>query len=157
MSEASDALATWGAEQRALARALGLSIEEWLAELEAAGARTTGLTAAVVGAAMTQGLGLGILDRLDAAELVAEARRWVDPTPPRVDSPILAEARMRQGGAFDPILAEAIRRADELPVGQGAARLKRRSKAEPPRPERVETAPLPSSTTATPDAPGEEP
>lgn len=142
MSEASDALATWGAEQRALARALGLSIEEWLAELEAAGARTTGLTAAVVGAAMTQGLGLGILDRLDAAELVAEARRWVDPTPPRVESPILAEA---------------IRRADELPVGQGAARLKRRSKAEPPRPERVETAPLPSSTTATPDAPGEEP
>ena len=142
MSEASDALATWGAEQRALARALGLSIEEWLAELEAAGARTTGLTAAVVGAAMTQGLGLGILDRLDAAELGAEARRWVDPTPPRVESPILAEA---------------IRRADELPVGQGAARLKRRSKAEPPRPERVETAPLPSSTTATPDAPGEEP
>lgn len=142
MSEASDALATWGAEQRALARALGLSIEEWLAELEAAGARTTGLTAAVVGAAMTQGLGLGILDRLDAAELVAEARRWVDPTPPRVDSPILAEA---------------IRRADELPVGQGAARLKRRSKAEPSRPERVETAPLPSSTTSTPDAPGEDP
>lgn len=141
MSDASDALATWGAEQRALARALGLSIEEWLAELEAAGARTTGLTAAVVGAAMTQGLGLGILDRLDAAALVAQARHLVDPTPPRVESPVLAEA---------------IRRADELPAGQGAARLKRKSKAAPPRPDRVEAAPLPSATTATPDAPGED-
>lgn len=141
MTDASDALATWGAEQRALARALGLSIEEWLTELEAAGTRTTGLTAAVVGAAMTQGLGLVILDRLDAAALVAEARRLVDPTPPRVESPVLAEA---------------IRRADELPAGQGAARLKRRSKAEPPRPDRVEAAPLPSATTATPDAPGED-
>ncbi len=143
MAEGDDVLATWGAEQRALARALGLSIELWMDELDAAAQRSTGLTAAVVGAAMAKGLGLSILDRLDAAALGAQARALVDPNPPRVDSPVLAEA---------------IRRADELPEGAGAARLKRkrRERVEPPRPDRVDTLPLPSSTEATPDAPGED-
>lgn len=138
-----DALATWGAEQRALARALGLSIEVWMDELDAATQRSTGLTAAVVGAAMAQGLGLSILSRLDPAALGQRARALVDPNPPRVDSPVLAEA---------------IRRADELPAGAGAARLKRsRTRVEPPRPDRVDAAPLPSAGEATPDAPGTRP
>lgn len=137
-----DPLAAWGAEQRALARALGMSIELWMDELDAASQRSTGLTAAVVGAAMAKGLGLSILDRLDAAALGARARALVDPRPPLVESPILAEA---------------IRRADELPVGQGAARLKKkRERAPVERPDRVVAAPLPSSGEATPDAPGGE-
>jgi hypothetical protein len=131
-------LASWAADQRALARALGLSIAEWLSVLEAAAERKTGLTAAVIGAATAAGLGLDILDRLDGAELAKRARELIDPEPPKVESPILAEA---------------IRRKDELEVqGKGASRLK--GNASPPR---VVGPDLPSADTATSDAPGGEP
>lgn len=129
-------LAAWAADQRALARALGLSIAEWLAMLEAAGERRTGLTAAVVGAAMAAGQGLGVLERLDGPSLAAAARALIDPAPPKVG---------------DPVLAEAIRRADEIVDGRGASRLRRSTETSPPR---TAAPALPSADQATPDAPG---
>ena len=135
-------LVAWAEDQRALARALGLSIEEWLAELDGAAERKTGLTAAVVGAAVSQGLGLEVLDSLDGPSLAARARALIDPRPPRVESPILAEA---------------IRRADELGAGSGAGarRLKQsRTRADVPVPDR-EARPIgPSADQGTADAPG---
>jgi len=136
--ERDEALAAWAQQQRALARSLNVSLEVWMDELDAAAVRTTGLTGAVLGAAMANGLGMAVLDRLDGPKLAAEARTLVDPNPPRVASPVLAEA---------------IRRADEIPAGAGARRLKRSA---PDRPDRVEAEPLPSANAATPDAPGEE-
>lgn len=109
MSEGSeDAKVVWARDQRALARALGLSIEEWLLALEAAGRRTTGLTAAVIGAAMARGLGLSVLDGLDGPALAQRGRTLIDPTPPRVENPVLKEA---------------IRRAVDQPIGRGLALL----------------------------------
>ncbi|MFO0724655.1 MAG: hypothetical protein U1E65_12810 [Myxococcota bacterium] len=130
--------AAWGQDQRALAKALGLTIEEWLAALEQASQSGAGLTAAVVGAAMAGGLGLGVLDKLDAPKLLVRARALIDPRPPKVESPILAEA---------------IRRADEQkPQGAGARLLRKKEE----RPQRTEQALLPSDATSTPDAPGED-
>lgn len=135
-----DRAAAWGRDQRALAKALGLTIEEWLAELEAASQRSTGLTAAVVGAAMASGLGLSVLDRLDPAGLAARARVLIDPRPPKTESPVLAEA---------------IRRAEEAggpTAGTGARLLKRTSE----RPPRIVQPDYPSAETPTSDAPGED-
>ena len=132
----------WASDQRALARALGLTIEEWTADLAEAGDRKTGLTAAVVGAAMAAKLGMGVLARLDGPALAARAQALVDPAPPNV---------------HDPIIGEAIRRADELSAseGKGASRLKRRtSSIETPQ---RETRPIgASSVEPTADAPGTE-
>lgn len=103
------ALAAWADAQRRLARALGLSIEEWLEQLDAAAERRTGVTAAIVGIAVSSGQGLGVLEGLELPALAARARALVDPRPPRVDHPVLAEA---------------VRRAAELAPGAGRARLK---------------------------------
>ena len=139
-SNETSAQAKWAADQRALARALGLTIEQWCADLAAAGARRTGLTAAVVGAAMAKGLGLGVLAKLDGPALAERAAALIDPAPPQV---------------ADPIIAEAIRRADELDAsaGKGASRLRRRpSSVETPQ---RQARPIGSSATgATADAPG---
>lgn len=134
---------SWAAEQRALARALDLSLEEWLAQLAAASERRTGLTAAVVGAAMAEGLGLSVLERLAPEALLDRARRLIDPRPLKTESPVLREA---------------IRRADELSraEGQGRSRLRKRKSepvATPTRRSSLEAAP--SATTRTADAPGE--
>lgn len=130
------ALEVWAHDQRALARALGLSIEEWIGQLEAAAERKTGLYAAAIGAATVSGLGLAVLDRLDGAKLAQTARALIDPKPPEVR---------------DPVLAEAIRRADEVDAaaGRGAARLKR-SKVD------RDAQSFPSAQEKTADAPGEE-
>lgn len=144
MNEPNEAERAWAKDQRALARALGLSIEEWLLALEAAGQRTTGLTAAVIGAAMAKGLGLSVLDGLDGPGLAKAARGLIDPTPPRVENPVLKEA---------------IRRADDVPSGRGAALLGSKSRA------KTEKAPVPtprrgassigdSANFGTADAPG---
>jgi hypothetical protein len=133
----------WAVSQRALARALGLSIEDWLDQLRRAGTRKTALTAAVVGAAMGRGLGLGILEGLDGTSLAERACTLIDPTPPRVTSPILREA---------------IRRSEEIgaSVGRGASRLKPRERVVVPTPSRTVSVDElgPSSTEGTPDAPG---
>jgi hypothetical protein len=142
--EVPEALATWADNQRALARTLGLSIEEWLAMLEAASKRSMSLTAAVIGAAKAKGLGMSVLSGLDGPALGARARALIDPRPPRVENPLLKEA---------------IRRAGELGAeGAGARRLKRpKRKDSLPTPER-ETKPLGQSAgVAAPDAPGEGP
>ncbi|MCC7386676.1 MAG: hypothetical protein IT384_32865 [Deltaproteobacteria bacterium] len=128
-------LQSWAAAQRSLARTLGLSIEEWLGELDSAGERKTGLTAAVVGAAMAAGLGLGVLDRLNGSALAARARSLIDPLPPQVESPVLAEA---------------IRRADELDLAAGKGRRLLRGAGGEAR-----TRELPSASQATSDAPGD--
>ncbi|MBK8014759.1 MAG: hypothetical protein IPK13_25850 [Deltaproteobacteria bacterium] len=143
-----DALAQWAADQRALARALGLTIEAWLGALEAASLRHAPLAAAVVGAAARSGLSPSVvLGRLKPAELFERARGLVDPRPPRV---------------ANPVLKEAIRRADELGSGLGARRLKQKSSAARLRTESLERPQRgasnlgPSSRIATADAPGEE-
>jgi hypothetical protein len=140
-SSSSEARAQWASNQRALARALGISLEDWMGALDAAAARSTGLTAAVVGAAMAKGLGLSVLEGLDGVRLAALARELIDPRPPRVTSPLLKEA---------------IRRADDLGGPRGGARLlKRAAQREAiPTPQR-DAKPLGSSVdVATPDAPG---
>ncbi len=110
-----------------------------MAELASAGERTAGLTAAVIGAAVSRGASLTILNQLHGDELARRAAELIDPTPPSVQNPTLAEA---------------IRRADELAsTGLGRARLRR----EPPRPERTEAEPAPSADQATADAPGDVP
>lgn len=133
-------LEAWVHGQRGLARALGLSLEEWLRELEAAGGRKTGLTAAVIGAAMARGLGMSVLDGLDAPALVQRAKALIDPEPPRVDNPVLKEA---------------IRRAGELGSGKGLARLKA-TRREVSTPRRGAGSLGDSARTRTPDAPGGE-
>lgn len=139
----SDNLSSWARDQRALARALGLSIEDWMTELKSAADRKTGLTAAIVGAATARGLGLSVIGRIQAPELASRACELVDPNPPRVT---------------DPVLAEAIRRADELgaTAGRGALRLKARSKKKRPVPKRSTGPSRASDNTPTADAPGEE-
>jgi hypothetical protein len=149
-----EALQQWADNQRALARALGLTIEDWLLVLDAAGGRSTGLTAAVVGAAMAKGLGMSVLDGLDGKHLAALARELIDPRPPRVESPLLKEA---------------IRRADELGVseGAGARRLRARRQSDAPIATlRDKALPTPtreskgiggSADFATPDSPGTQP
>jgi len=132
-------LEAWVAAQKDLARALGLSIEDWIRALEDASKRKTGLTAAVIGASMARGLGMGVLDSLDPAALVARARTLIDPEPPRVDNPVIAEA---------------IRRAGELPSGGGARRLKTTTRREVSTPQRGRGSIGKSASTATPDAPG---
>lgn len=135
-------LAAWASDQRALARVLGLSIEDWLAALGVAGERRTGLQAAVVGAAVAEGLGLGVLAKLDPPALVAMAKTLIDPTPPKVD---------------DPVLAEAIRRGEiDAALGKGAARLRRRDDEEASAPDRDVRPIGPSASTATADAPGDD-
>jgi hypothetical protein len=120
-------LAAWAEGQRRLARALGLSIEEWLEQLDAAAERRTGVTAAIVGAAVSSGQGLGVLDGLEPSALAARARGLVDPRPPRVDHPVLAEA---------------VRRAAELAPGLGRARLQgARGVTPPPVPQGAPDAP----------------
>jgi len=135
-----DAGARWAQEQRALARALGVSLEAWLDALDRAGRSGPGLTAAVIGAAMARGLGMGVLADLNGPALAKRARLLVDPAPPR---------------AKNPIIREAIRRAGELPEGGGMERLRRRREAVSA-PRRGEGSAGVSATTATPDAPGED-
>lgn len=137
----SDALRAWAEDQRALARALDLTIEDWLAILDAASTRTTGITAAAIGAAMARGLGMGVVKGLDTRALGKRARKLIDPTPPRVKNPVLKEA---------------VRRArDDFGRRKGADRLRAAREA-------VDTpvrgaAPIgASANTATPDAPGED-
>jgi len=144
--EKEDVQAAWARDQRALARALGLSIEEWLLAIEAAGRRTTGLTAAVIGAAMARGLGLSVLDGLDGPALAQRGRALIDPTPPRVDNPVLKEA---------------IRRAADQPIGRGLARLsgdkqlkEKAEKARVPTPRRGTGSLGDSANFGTADAPG---
>ena len=134
-------LQVWAEAQKNLARALGLSIEDWIRALEAASRRKTGLTAAVIGASMARGLGMSVLDALDPDGLFERARELIDPEPPRVDNPVLAEA---------------IRRAGELGSGGGAKRLKAPKRREVSTPQRGRGSLGKSASTATPDAPGGE-
>ena len=130
----------WAEDQRAMARALGLSLEQWLKTLDRASRRQTGLTAAVIGAAMAKGHGMGVLADLDGPALAQRARRLIDPAPPR---------------AKNPILREAIRRASDLPEGEGLDRLRQR-REEIRTPHRAEDViPSASAGTGTADAPGE--
>jgi enoyl-CoA hydratase/carnithine racemase len=133
-------LQVWVEGQRNLARALGLSIEDWIRALEAASKRKTGLTAAVIGASMARGLGMTVLDALDPDQLLARAKELIDPEPPRVENPVLAEA---------------IRRATELGSGGGAKRLKAKMR-DISTPQRGRGSLGKSASTATPDAPGRE-
>ncbi|MEE2902946.1 MAG: hypothetical protein VYC39_11480 [Myxococcota bacterium] len=140
MIEKSTFVTSWVRDQKSLARALGLSIEDWIRQLEQASERRTELTAAVIGAATSKGLGLGVISRVNGERLAHTARGLLDPEPPQVT---------------DPVLAEAIRRADEMSTkqGLGASRLKRKREHQTPSrsvgPERE------SATEATADAPGE--
>lgn len=134
-----DPRARWAKTQRDLARALGLSLEDWMDALDAASNRKTGLTAAVVGAAMSRGLGMGVLAELDGPAIARRARALLDPTPPR---------------AKNPVLREAIRRAGELSEGGGLERLRQRREAVTT-PRRGEGSLGESAPTGTPDAPGE--
>lgn len=111
-----------------------------MSALDRAASRSTGLTAAVVGAAMSQGLGLGVLADLDGPALARRARGLLDPTPPR---------------AKNPVLREAIRRAGELPSGGGLDRLRQRRDAVTT-PRRGEGSLGDSAGHSTPDAPGED-
>lgn len=129
--------AQWAVEQRALARALGLSIEDWLAALDDAARNRAGLTAAVIGASMARGRGMPRLAEIDGPALAALARQLIDPEPPR---------------AHHPVLAEAIRRADTLTSGEGGRRLAR---SRPVAPDRAAPSDAPSAAEATADAPGE--
>ena len=140
MTEQTAAIGSWVQDQKALARALGLSIDDWIRQLEQAAERKTELTAAIIGAATSRGLGLGVISRVNGEGLAVKARELLDPEPPQVT---------------DPVLAEAIRRADEMNIkpGSGASRLKRRRAPEiPARPVGPERE---SATEATADAPGE--
>lgn len=132
-------LAQWVRDQRALARALGLTIEEWILALERASKRRTGLTAAVIGAATARKMGLGILAQLDGPKLYGRAKSLIDPEPPRPEHPVLREV---------------IRRADELPTGGGAGRLKKAEPKDIKVPVRGEISIGESASVATPDAPG---
>ena len=134
--------AAWASSQRALARALGLTIQEWSEELYAASERPSSLRAAVMGAAIAEGLGLGVLSELDEKALGLRARDLVDPLPPRVQ---------------DKVLAEAVRRSEELEnhAGRGARRLRKRRGEDLPVPQ-SEVRPLGGSAVeATADAPGD--
>jgi hypothetical protein len=141
-SDSNRSFESWAADQRALARILGLSISDWMDSLRDAAERKTGLTAAIVGAATARGLGLSVIGRIDASALAQRACFLLDPEPPRVS---------------DPVLAEAIRRAQEEDLeGRGAARLKGAPKLSPQTPPR-ETGPnRESDQTPTADAPGED-
>ncbi len=132
----SETLEQWARDQRALASALGLSVDRWLVVLEAAGANRAGVTAAVIGASMARRLGMPNLAEVDGPALVETARALLDPEPPRVRHPVVAEA---------------IRRADGWEPGRGARRLTRTPAA---RPDRAAPSDAPSSTQATADAPG---
>ncbi len=139
--EPSEALAKWAENQRALARALDLTIEEWLEILDAASHRTTGITAAAIGAAMARGMGMAIARGLDTRALGRRARKLIDPTPPRVKNPVLKEA---------------VRRArDGIETGPGAARLRARRDSITT-PVRGEGSIGDSVRVGTPDAPGED-
>jgi|GEM_PF-2335447 len=136
---ADDARLRWIETQRDLARALGVSVEDWLGALQSAGNRSTGLTAAVIGAAVSQGLGMGVLAELHGPELAQRARALVDPNPPRTQNPVLREA---------------IRRAGELAEGGGLERLKaKREGLSTPR--RAPGSLAHSDARPTADAPGE--
>ena len=134
----SNELSAWAEGQRALARALGISLEDWVHAIREAGHRKTGLTAAVIGAAMARGLGMGVLDQLDGPTLAGQAQTLIDPEPPKVENPVLREA---------------LRRADELPRGDGLRRLKKKEEIEAPK--RGAGPKAASAKTPTPDAPGE--
>lgn len=133
-----DARARWAETQRDLARALGVSLDDWLGALGQAGHRGSGLAAAVIGAAMSQGLGLGVLAELDGPALAARAQALLDPNPPR---------------AHNPVLREAIRRADDLSEGRGLDRLKRKRESLEA-PQRAPGSLAKSVSNATADAPG---
>jgi hypothetical protein len=132
-------LKVWAEAQKNLARALGLSIEDWMRALSDASKRKTGLTAAVIGASVARGLGMSVLDQLDAEALFERAQSLIDPEPPRVENPVLAEA---------------IRRADEIGSGGGARRLKKAERPEISTPQRGRGSIGNSATASTPDAPG---
>ena len=136
LAAVSDALKQWAQEQRDLARALGLSLDDWLQALDAAGGRRAGVTAAVIGASMARRKGIPDLSTVDGPALAAQARALIDPQPPRTQHPVLAEA---------------IRRADGLARGHGAKHLGKKIS----RPDRAAPSDAPSSKTATADAPGE--
>ena len=134
----SEALRQWAEDQRALARALGLSLDDWLAALDAAGRNRAGLTAAVIGASMARKRGIPNLGAVNGPELATRARALIDPEPPRTEHPVLAEA---------------IRRSQDLQTGEGARRLGRSVVA---RPDRVGPSTAPSAAEATADAPGDD-
>ncbi|MEO1338269.1 MAG: hypothetical protein AAFV29_21675 [Myxococcota bacterium] len=133
----SDALRQWAEEQRALARALGWSIEAWLAELDRAGRHRAGVTAAVIGAAVARKRKMPNLSQVDGQSLAEQARALIDPEPPRTRHPVVTEA---------------IRRATDLAEGEGARRLAR---TEVQRPDRAAPSSAPSASDSTADAPGE--
>lgn len=133
-------LEQWAADQRALARALGLSIEDWLRALDGAARRGPQLTAAAIGAVSARGLPAGLVRSLDGPSLARRARRLIDPRPPRTENPILKEA---------------IRRGSELRAGPGVARLlERRESVLTPR--RGLGSIGESARMVTPDAPGDD-
>lgn len=138
----SEALAKWAENQRALARALDLTIEEWLEILDAASHRTTGITAAAIGAAMARGMGMAVVRGLDTRALGQRAKKLIDPTPPRVKNPVLKEAVRRA-------------RDDGIETGAGAARLRARRESIRA-PVRGEGSIGESVSVGTPDAPGED-
>lgn len=133
--------ARWIEQQRSLAEAMGLDLEAWVAELEAAAGRRTELLAAVIGAASARKKGLGIVRSVNGAELAAKARTW-----------LLARRRTIE----HPVLAEAVRRAGDIPR-TGRSRFARRPERTPVRrPTRGAGSLGPSSSDLTPDAPGED-
>ncbi len=109
--------------------------------LDEAGGRHTGLTAAVIGAAMAKKMGLSVLQGLQGDALAKKARHLIDPRPPRVSNPLLKEA---------------VRRASEITAGKGAFRLKRKKRAPVDTPMRGTESIGDSARAATPDAPGED-
>ena len=143
----SEALEQWVQAQRAMARALGVSLEDWMAALDAAARHRAGLTAAVIGASMARKLGMPNLSRVDGSRLAATARQLIDPAPPRARHPVLAEAiRRAQNHPAD----------DEDPVAEGpqaGAGAQRLARSET-RPDRAAPSTAPSAAVPTADAPG---
>ncbi len=139
---AEDAKRQWAQNQKALARALGLSVAQWMWALEEAGERTTRLTAAAIGSGMAKGIGMRILDGLDGPKLTTLAKELIDERPVRAQHPLIREA-LRQGGP-------------KAGAGRGRALLKRGAEGASP-PSRAQEKPRPSAEEPTPDAPGDEP
>lgn len=131
MSALADEQAAWVARQKALAEALELDLSDWLLELHAASTRQTGLRAAIIGAATSQGLGMRPLMDLDP-EALWEA----------------AEALLMPGQTT---LRHAI---DGQGEGLKRDRGARRFQATTAPPKRSESPPSPSSDAKTADAPG---
>ena len=81
-----DGLRKWAEAQRDLARALGLSLDDWLTALDAAGRNRAGLTAAVIGASVARGRGIPKLNEVDGPALATFARELIDPASPSYEA-----------------------------------------------------------------------